>query len=51
MKLITAIVRPDRLDDVIVAVAGNGGRGLTVSEVMGFGQQYGHFPATAVGDC
>lgn len=50
MKLITAIVKPDKLDDVIAAVAGNGGRGLTVAEVMGFGQQYGHHPATASGD-
>ena len=42
MKLITAIVKPDRLDDVVQTVADNGGGGLTVAEVMGFGQQYGH---------
>ncbi len=46
MKLITAVVKPEKLDDVIAAVAGNGGRGLTVTEVMGFGQQYGHHPAS-----
>lgn len=50
MKLITAIVKPDKLDDVITAVAGNGGCGLTVTEVMGFGQQYGHHPALASSD-
>jgi nitrogen regulatory protein P-II 1 len=50
MKLITAVVKPDKVDSVIAAVAGNGGRGLTVSEVMGFGQQYGHHAATVSGD-
>ncbi len=50
MKLITAIVKPDKLDDVIAAVAGNGGRGLTVTEVMGFGQQYGDHPAAPSSD-
>ena len=50
MKLITAIVKPDKLDDVIAAVEANGGHGLTVAEVMGFGQQYGHHPARASGD-
>jgi nitrogen regulatory protein P-II 1 len=50
MKLITAIVKPDKLDNVIAAVVGNGGHGLTVAEVMGFGQQYGHAPAAVSGD-
>src|SRR5271165_1643522 len=50
MKLITAVIKPDKLDDVIAAVAENGGRGLTVSEVMGFGQQYGRHPATTSSD-
>jgi nitrogen regulatory protein P-II 1 len=50
MKLITAIVKPDKLDDVIAAVEENGGRGLTATEVMGFGQQYGHYPAAASSD-
>ena len=42
MKLITAIVKPEKLDDVMHAVTGAGARGLTVAEVRGFGQQYGH---------
>ena len=50
MKLITAIIKPDKLDDVIAAVDAKGGHGLTVTEVMGFGQQYGHHPATASSD-
>ena len=45
MRLITAIIQPDKLDDVIEAVTGAGARGLTVTEVRGFGQQYGHVPA------
>ncbi len=42
MKLITAVVKPEKLDDVMRAVTGAGARGLTVTEVRGFGQQYGH---------
>jgi len=42
MKLVTAVVKLDRLDDVVHAVAGAGGRGLTAAEVRGFGQEYGH---------
>lgn len=42
MKLITAIVQPQKLSEVIDAAAGHGARGLTSSEVHGFGQQYGH---------
>jgi nitrogen regulatory protein PII len=41
MKLITAIVKPERLDDVIEAIIDSGATGVTVSEVRGFGQQYG----------
>ena len=41
MKLITAIVRPDRLDDLVTALADSGARGVTVTEVRGFGRQYG----------
>jgi len=41
MKLITAIVRPDRLDDLVMALADSGARGVTVTEVRGFGRQYG----------
>lgn len=42
MKLITAIFKPERLDDVVRAVTGAGAHGMTVTEVRGFGQQYGH---------
>jgi nitrogen regulatory protein PII len=42
VKLVTAIVRRDKLDDVIQAVSAAGARGLTATEVRGFGQQYGH---------
>jgi nitrogen regulatory protein PII len=45
VKLITAIVKPDKLDDVTRAVTSAGARGLTVTEVRGFGQQYGHVAA------
>lgn len=41
MKLITAIVRSEKLDEIIDAVVGNNGRGLTVTTVRGFGQQFG----------
>ena len=50
MKLVTAVVKPDKLDDVIRAVEGAGARGLTATEVMGFGQQYGHLGAVAPAD-
>jgi len=42
MKLITAIVKPFKLDDVREAVAEIGLRGITVTEVKGFGRQRGH---------
>jgi nitrogen regulatory protein PII len=41
MKLITAIVRPERLDDLVMALADSAARGVTVTEVRGFGRQYG----------
>jgi len=41
MKLITAIVQPDRVDDLVLAVTDAGAHGMTVAEVIGFGQQYG----------
>lgn len=41
MKLITAIVRSEKLDEIIEAVIGNNGRGLTATTVRGFGQQFG----------
>lgn len=42
MKLITAVVRPDIVDDLVLAVTGAGAHGLTATEVIGFGRQYGH---------
>jgi nitrogen regulatory protein P-II 1 len=42
VKLITAIVRSTDLDDVTRDVIDAGARGMTVTEVRGFGQQYGH---------
>jgi nitrogen regulatory protein PII len=42
MKLITAIIRPHKLDDVRNAISEAGVPGITVSEVRGFGRQRGH---------
>ena len=42
MKIITAIVKPFKLDDVRQALGEIGVQGLTVSEVKGFGRQKGH---------
>jgi len=50
MKLITAVVQPDKLDDVVRTAAENGAHGLTATEVMGFGQQFGRRGADALSD-
>jgi len=42
MKLITAIIKPHRLEAVREALTGVGVEGLTVTEVRGFGRQKGH---------
>lgn len=42
MKLITAIVKPFKVDDVKDALKSAGVQGMTVSEVKGFGRQGGH---------
>ena len=42
MKKIEAIVKPFKLDDVKARVYAAGGKGMTVSEVKGFGRQKGH---------
>lgn len=42
MKLVTAMVKLDKLDEVVHAVSAAGARGLTATEVRGFGQQFGH---------
>ncbi len=47
MKLLTAIIRPEKLDDAMAAVTGAGAGGLTVTEVRGFGRQYGHVDPAA----
>jgi nitrogen regulatory protein PII len=47
MKLITAIVRPDRLEELIGTLIDNQVHGLTVTEVRGFGRQFGQLAAQA----
>ena len=42
MRLVTAIVKPFKLDDVKTALESFGVQGMTVSEVQGFGRQRGH---------
>ena len=42
MKLVTAIIKPFKLDDVKEALRALGVAGMTVSEVQGFGRQRGH---------
>ena len=42
MKLVTAIIKPFKLDDVREALSEVGVQGMTVSEVKGFGRQKGH---------
>ncbi len=42
MRLVTAVVKPFKLDDVKAALEAAGVQGMTVSEVQGFGRQRGH---------
>src|SRR5664279_240612 len=42
MKLITAVIKPFKLDDVRAALSEIGVSGMTVTEVKGFGRQRGH---------
>ena len=42
MRLITAVVKPFKLDDVKTALEAFGVQGMTVSEVQGYGRQRGH---------
>ena len=42
MKLVTAIIKPFKLDDVRTALSDVGVQGITVTEVKGFGRQKGH---------
>jgi nitrogen regulatory protein PII len=47
MKLITAIIRPEKLDELVSALTDYGVRGVTVTDVRGFGQQYGRLIGAA----
>ena len=42
MKMVTAVIKPFKLDDVRVALSEIGVQGMTLSEVKGFGRQKGH---------
>ncbi len=42
MKLVTAIIKPFKLDDVRTVLADLGIQGMTITEAMGFGRQKGH---------
>lgn len=42
MKLVTAIIRPEKLDDVRSALESAGVHGLTISQASGYGRQRGH---------
>ena len=42
MKLVTAIIKPHKLDDVKTALESFGVQGMTVSEASGYGRQRGH---------
>ena len=42
MKLVTAIIKPFKMDDVRAALSDVGVQGVTVTEVKGFGRQRGH---------
>ena len=42
MKLVTAIIQPHRLEEVTKAVMAEGVKGMTVSQVNGYGRQRGH---------
>ncbi|MCB1561380.1 MAG: P-II family nitrogen regulator, partial [Xanthomonadales bacterium] len=42
MKMVTAIIKPFKLDDVREALSEVGVTGITVTEVKGFGRQKGH---------
>src|SRR5271169_2909142 len=45
MKLITAIIRPDKLDELVQVLIASRVPGLTVTEIRGFGRQYGRLAA------
>src|ERR1035437_9513130 len=45
MKLITAIIKPEKLGELIEVVIDNNAHGLTVTDVRGFGRQFGELAA------
>jgi len=47
MKLITAIVRPEKLDELVPTLIDNRAHGLTVTEARGFGRQFGQLAAAS----
>ena len=47
MKLITAIIRPNKLDELVQVLIASRVPGLTVTEVRGFGRQYGRLAGEA----
>jgi nitrogen regulatory protein PII len=47
MKLITAVVRPEKLDELVSALVENRAHGLTVTEARGFGRQFGQLAAAS----
>ena len=49
MKLITAIIKPHKLDEVREALTSAGVQGMTVTEVKGFGRQKGHTEIYQIG--
>jgi nitrogen regulatory protein P-II 1 len=49
MKLVTAIVRSEKLDELVDALVDNNCRGLTVTQVRGFGRQFGERTARTPG--
>ena len=46
MKMVMAVIKPFKLDDVREAVAEVGVAGITATEVKGFGRQKGHAPSS-----
>lgn len=42
MKLVTAVIKPFRLDEVKAALEAAGAKGMTITETQGFGRQKGH---------
>ena len=49
MKLVTAVIKPFKLDDVREALTAIGIQGLTVSEARGYGRQGGHTSRKSIG--